>query len=122
MPPVSLEQGMLAHRNLNKQIPGWTASRTRLTLAAEANAIPGIHTGWYLNGQRLGFFDQTLTSALTTRVRDRLPSPSALWTRLLNLEKALLDPHLAAPATTATGDRSTTRFSAAAITGVTVLQ
>ena len=122
MPTVSLKQGMLAHRDLNKQIPGWTASRTRLTLTAEANAIPGIHTWRDLDGQRFGFFDQTLTSAFTARIRDRLSSPSALWARLLNLEKALLHPHLATTATTATGDRSTTRFSAAAIAGVTVLQ
>jgi hypothetical protein len=106
MPAVSLEQGVLAHCDLHKQIPGWPASRTRFAL----------------DRQRLGFFDQTLTSAFTTRIRDRLSAPSALWTRLLNLKKALLDPHLAAAATTAAGYRSATRFSATAITGITVLK
>jgi hypothetical protein len=122
MPAVSLEQGVLAHCDLHKQIPGWAAGRTRFALAAEANTIPGIHTRWDLDRQRLGFFDQTLTSAFTTRIRDRLSAPSALWTRLLNLKKALLDPHLAAAATTAAGYRSATRFSATAITGITVLK
>jgi hypothetical protein len=122
MSAVSLEQGVLAHCDLHKQIPWWAAGRACFTLAAEANAIPGIHTGWDLDGQRLGFFDQTLTSACTTGIRDRLPSPSALWTRLLNLKKALLDPHLPTAATTAAGDRSATWFSATAITRVTVLE
>jgi hypothetical protein len=121
MPTVSLEQGVLAHRDLHKQIPGRTASRTRLALTTESNAIPGIHTGRDLDGQRLSFFYQPLTSAFATRIRNRLSSSSALWTGLLNLKKALLHPHLTTATTTAAGHRPTAWLSAAAITGVTVL-
>src|SRR5690606_17614744 len=69
---IALEDVMLANFNFDIQIARFGTGRTRLALAAEADAIAGIDTGGNLDLQRAFVVDAALAPAGSTRIADGL--------------------------------------------------
>src|SRR5690606_8106688 len=94
MAAIALEDRVLAHSDLDVEIARRPAVATRLSFSGQANPIARIDTGWHLDVERLLLAHPSLPQTRVAGLADRLTSPLAARTGLLNRKEALLDAYL----------------------------
>src|SRR5580698_2545909 len=93
-----LKERVLLHFQHDIQIPGRTAVRSWLALAADAQPRSGIDSGRNSQLDRFFALDAPLTAAIRAALLDHLSRALASWARSRDREKSLLIRQLAAPA------------------------
>src|SRR5690606_4336964 len=88
--PFTLKNPVLAHRDLNVKIAGWTTMRPCLAFSAQTDAVAGINAWRHLDRQRLLLFHTATAVTGATRVLYLFTGTLTARTSLLNREKSLL--------------------------------
>ena len=115
---VALEDLVLAHVHFDVQIARRSAVAPGLALARQANAIAGVHARRNLHREPLGSAHSTLPEAGVAGILDDGAAAATLGTRLLQLEEALRDAHLADTVAGLTSDGFVALGRATAAAGV----
>ena len=115
---VALEDLVFAHVHFDVQVARRSAIAPGLAFTREANAITGIDTGGNLDRQALGTAHASLPQAGVAGILDDGAAAAALRARLLKLEEALRNAHLADAIAGFAGDRLVALGGAAATAGV----
>ena len=92
---VALEDLVLAHVDFDVEIARRPAVASRLAFTRQPDAIAGIHAGGNLHRQPLAAPHATLAEAGVAGILDDGAGAAALRARLLQLEEALRNAHLA---------------------------
>src|ERR1022692_1482119 len=94
---VALENGVLAHADLDVQIARGPAVAAGLAFTAQANSIARIDSGRHAHRNRLLLAHAALAVAGIAGIADDLAAALTAWTRLLNGENGLLHAHPTLP-------------------------
>src|ERR1700679_690981 len=122
MAALALKDGVLADPHLDVQISGRAAVAARLSLAIQADAVPGIDTGGQRDGQALLLAHAALAKAGIAGIADDLASALASRAGLLDREYGLLHAHLSLAVTGIAGLRGGPLGASRALAGLALRQ
>src|ERR1700679_2892422 len=122
MAALALEDGVLADPHLDVQVSGRPAVAARLSLAIQANSVPGIDPGGHRDGQALLLAHAALAKTGIAGIADDLASALAPRAGLLDREYGLLHAHLPLAVTGIAGLRGGPLGAPRALAGLALRQ